>query len=129
MPDYLIQPGYTGPSPSQIQPKNVAIQVTSTGSLSVGRPAASGTDRSTTASTTAKVLMPANPDRIGFILKNDSTIDVWFNIGGTAAATAGSGNFRLPANGGYFESGMVTPSEAVSIIAVSGSPAITAREF
>ena len=62
-------------------------------------------------------------------LKNDTAIDVWFNIGGTAVAQAGGGNLRLPANGGYFESGSTTPAEAVSIIAASGTPAITAREF
>lgn len=128
MPDYIMQPGYGGPGPTQITPKNVLLQVNN-GMIAVARPPFTGTDRSTTTSTTAKQLMPANSDRMGFYLKNDTTIDVWFNIGGTAAATAGAGNMRLPANGGYFESGMVTPADAISIIAASGTPAITAREF
>lgn len=128
MPDYIMQPGYTGPSPTQITPKNVPILVNN-GIMSTGRPASQGTDRSTTASTTAKVILAANDARQGFYLKNDTTIDVWFNIGGTAAATAGGGNMRLPANGGYYETGAFAPTEAISIIAVSGTPAITAREF
>lgn len=128
MPDYIMQPGYTGPSPTQITPKNVPILVTN-GVMSTGRPASQGIDRSTTTSTTAKVILAANDARQGFYLKNDTTIDVWFNIGGTAVATAGGGNMRLPANGGYYETGAFAPTEAVSIIAVSGAPAITAREF
>lgn len=128
MPDYIPYTGYTGPSPTQLTPKTVYAQINN-GVFATGRPASAGTDRSTTAGITAKVLMAANPDRMGFYLKNDTTIDVWFNIGGTAAATAGTGNMRLPANGGYYETGAFAPTEAVSIIAVSGTPAITAREF
>lgn len=130
MPDYVLQPGYTGPNPSpaNLTPKNVPIMV-SGGMLASGRPGSVGTDRSTTAGTTAKAIMAANDARQGFYLKNDTTIDVWFNIGGTAAATPGGGNMRLAANGGYFETGAFAPTEAISIIAVSGTPAITAREF
>lgn len=128
MPDYIPFTGYTGQSVNQLSPKTVYAQVNN-GVFASGRPASVGTDRSTAAGTTAKVLMAANADRIGFYLKNDTTIDVWFNIGGTAAATAGSGNMRLPANGGYYETGAFAPTEAISIIAVSGTAAITAREF
>lgn len=128
MPDYIMQPGYTGPNPSNISRKDVLVQVTN-GMLAVGRPPMAGVDRSITTSTAAQTLMPANTSRMGFYLKNDTAIDVWFNIGGTATIVPGAGNLRLPGNGGYFESGMVTPSEAISIIAASGTPAITAREF
>jgi len=91
---------------------------------------ASGTDRSTAASTTSVPLMVANPSRTAFYIKNDTTIDVWFNVGATAVATAGGGNMKVAANGGYYESapGFVTTA-AINIIAASGTPAITAREF
>lgn len=130
MPDFIIVKGYTGPSlaQAQAQTKDVPIMVNG-GVLGVARPTLTGTDRSITTGTTAAVLMPANTARMGFYLKNDTAIDVWFNVGGTAAATAGAGNIKLPANGGYFESGTFTPGEAISIIAASGTPAITAREY
>lgn len=90
----------------------------------------SGTDRSIATSTTSAPLMAANPTRTAFYIKNDTTIDVWFNIGATAVATAGGGNMKVAANGGYYESapGFVTTA-AINIIAASGAPAITAREF
>lgn len=128
MPDYLILKGYTGPNPAQIQPKDVPVMVTN-GVLGVARPTLTGTDRSIVAGVAATQLMAANTARMGFYLKNDTAIDVWFNIGAAAQAQAGGGNIKLPANGGYFESGTFTPGEAISIIAASGTPAITAREY
>lgn len=128
MPDYIIMTGYTGPNPSQVTPKNVPL-IVNNGIFAVARPTGTGVDRSIVATTAAAVLMPANTARMGFFLKNDTATDVWFNIGGTAVAQAGGGNLRLPANGGYFESGSTTPAEAISIIAASGTAAITSREF
>jgi hypothetical protein len=100
-----------------------ALPVYSSAELS----AAGGTDRSITASTTSQLLMPANTARRRFYVKNDSTIDVWLNPVSPAAASAGAGNIKVPANGGYFE--LENSTSAWYIIAVSGSPAITAREF
>ncbi len=89
-----------------------------------------GTDRSVSASTTSAQLMATNASRSGFYIKNDSAIDVWINLGSAAVASAGNGNMKIAANGGYYESapGFVTTS-AINIIASSGTPAITAREF
>lgn len=86
-----------------------------------------GVDRSITATTTAQQLMAAMTTRGRFYVKNDTAIDVWINIGGTATAAAGTGNIKLAASGGYYE--LAGCTDAISIIAASGTPAITAREF
>lgn len=86
-----------------------------------------GTDRSITATTTSAQLMAANTTRTKFYIKNDSTIDVWINLGATAVATPGGGNMKILANGGYFE--FAGSSSAINIIAASTTAAITAREF
>lgn len=85
----------------------------------------SGTDRSIVATTTSQLLIPFNSSRQSFFVKNDSAIDVWINFGATAVAVAGGGNFKIPANGGYFECDGFNAD--INIIAASGTPAITAR--
>lgn len=92
-------------------------------------PGKTTTNRSLATSTTAAAAMPANTARRGWKVKNDSAIDVWINFTGTATAVAGSGNLKILAGGylasepGYVETG------AMSIIAASGTPAITIYEF
>ena len=101
-----------------------------TGMPSIGATTTSaGVDRSVTTSTTSSQLMAANTARRGLFIVNDTAIDVWINFGATAVAAAGSGNIKIGANGGRYESGAFTPSTAINIIAASGTPAITAREF
>lgn len=101
-----------------------------TGMPSIGATTTSaGVDRSVTTSTTSSQLMAANTARRGLFIANDTAIDVWINFGATAVATAGGGNIKIGANGGRYESGAFTPSTAINIIATSGTPAITAREF
>ena len=87
-----------------------------------------GVDRSVTATTSAATLMPANANRARFYVANDSTIDVYIRPGGAAAtAVAGAGNVKVAANGGFFE--LAGDADAWSIIAASGTPAVSAREF
>lgn len=86
-----------------------------------------GTDRSMTATTTSAQIMAANTGRTKFYIKNDTTIDVWINLGATAVATPGGGNIKIAANGGYFE--FNGSSSAINIIAASTTAAVTAREF
>lgn len=86
-----------------------------------------GVDKSITATTTSQPLMAANPNRIRFFVKNDTAIDIWINLGAVSIATAGGGNLKILANGGYFE--LSGSTSVVNIIAASGTPAITAREF
>ncbi|MEH3109024.1 MAG: hypothetical protein PGN22_02835 [Agrobacterium cavarae] len=92
-------------------------------------PGKTTTNRSLATSTTAAQAMAANTARRGWKVKNDTAIDVWINFTGTATAVAGSGNFKVLAGGylasepGYVETG------AMSIIAASGTPAITIYEF
>lgn len=101
-----------------------------TGMPSIGATTTSaGVDRSVTTSTTSSQLMAANTARRGLFIVNDTAIDVWINFGATAVAAAGAGNIKIGANGGRYESGAFTPSTAINIIAASGTPAITAREF
>lgn len=86
-----------------------------------------GTDRSATVTTTSAQLMPAAAKRKRLFIKNDSATDVWVNFGATAAATPGSGNVKVPANGGYFENEGY--SGVVNAIVAIGTAALTAREF
>lgn len=92
-----------------------------------GNSSSAGTDRSMTATTSSLQLMAAKAARMRFIVKNDSTVDVWINLGGTAAATPGGGNYRILANGGYFE--LQGYSGVVNIVAASGTAAVSAMEF
>lgn len=95
--------------------------------MSVVVGASVGTDRSITATISSAQLMAANTARRKFFVKNDTAIDIWINFGAAAVAVAGAGNLKVAANGGYFEfEGSVL---AINIIAASGTPAITAREF
>lgn len=97
------------------------------GALVTALPTAAGTDRSLTIGTTSLQLMPANTARRRFYVKNDTATDVWINPGAAAVATAGGGNIKVPANGGYFELGFST--SAWQIIAAAAGATITAREF
>lgn len=91
---------------------------------------AAGTDRSRATSTASAQLMAANTSRVGYFIKNDDVIDVWVNFGGTAVAAAGSGNYKIAANGGYLESpAWGVSTSVINIISTSGTPAVSAREF
>lgn len=90
--------------------------------------AGAATDRSITATTASQTLADANADRKGLLVKNDTTIDVWISFTGAAVAAAGAGSYRIAANGGWYETGGVVPTSAVTIIAASGTPAISALE-
>lgn len=77
------------------------------------------------AANTQVTLIPINLSRTGFFIKNDSAVDIWINMVGAAAASAGAGNIKIAANG-YFE--LKGVSNAVSAIATAAA-AITAGEF
>ena len=86
-----------------------------------------GTDRSIVATVASALLMAANPLRTKFFVKNDTAVVVYLNFGAAAVAVAGAGNIAVAANGGYFE--FAGSTGVINIIAASGTPAITAREF
>lgn len=86
-----------------------------------------GTDRSAVVGVASQQLMAASATRSKFFVKNDTAIAVYINMGATAVATPGGGNIMIAANGGYFEFSGYTG--VVNIVAASGTPAITAREF
>lgn len=106
---------------------NENVQVVKLLSDIEGGSGSAGTDRSITATTTSQQLMAANAARKRIYVANDSTIDVWIRPGGAASAAAGGGNVKVAANGGFFE--LAGTTEAWFIIAASGTPAISAREF
>lgn len=87
-----------------------------------------GVNRSATVGTTAIVIMAANAMRQGWKIKNDSAGDLWVNFDGTATATPGGGNIKVPA-GGYLasEPGFVETG-AMSAIGSAAGLAVTVRE-
>jgi hypothetical protein len=85
------------------------------GTLATKQVTGAGTNRSATVGTTSALLMGSNSGRTKFIIKNDSTVVVWVNFGNTAVAAAGSGNYAIAANGGYWEvDGYTGPLAAIS---------------
>lgn len=86
-----------------------------------------GTNRSATVATTAGQLMAANANRIRFFIKNDGANNIWVNLGGTAAAVAGSGNYRIASGGGFLEINGYTG--AISAIAETASVNVSALEL
>jgi len=92
----------------------------------VSEPPLTAISRSGTLSTTSAILLPANPMRSKFFIKNDSAVDIWINIGNTAVASAGAGNIKIAA-GAYFE--LQGTSQIVTGIATSGTAAVTCYEF
>jgi|SRR6187402_1175301 len=101
---------------------NVAVN-----NLRLAKAAASvGTNRSGNVSTTASQLLAANPNRNWLLIKNDQIVAIWINLGGTAAASAGSGNISINAGALFTLQGY---TGAVSAISSAGTLAITAVEF
>lgn len=79
----------------------------------------------TAASTTSQQAFAANSLRTRLLIQNqDAAINIFVNLG--AVAVAGAGNMRI-APGASLE--LTGTSEAVNVIAASGTPAIAAWEF
>lgn len=89
------------------------------------------TNRSIGVTTSAQTAAAANTARRGWKIKNDSDTDVWVNFVATATAAAGSGNFKIVANGGYFasEPNMVERGAMSIIHAGTGTKNVTIYEF
>lgn len=119
----------TGLPPGRAAAASSVPTVLSNEDLSAVLPGKTTANRSLATSTTAVAAMPSNTSRRGWKVKNDSAIDVWINFTGTATSAAGSGNMKVAA-GAYLasEPGYVETA-AMSIIAASGTPAITIYEF
>lgn len=84
------------------------------GGIVVGQPTAATAALSSVAdSTTSAVLLPANPDRKGFAVYNESAANLFIAFAATASATAYT--IKLPA-GGYYEA----PTTAVYLGDVAG---------
>jgi len=85
------------------------------------------TDRSGTASGSSAQVAAANSARKYFIIQNlDSSINIFVNFGATA--TTGAGSFLIEPKGSMvFEGGFMT-TQAINVIAASGTPAYTAKE-
>lgn len=83
-------------------------------------------DRSGTiaAANAAQSLMPANPNRRGLFVQNNSTGDLWLNELGQSAV-AGQPSIRIP-SGAFFET---NSRSSVSILGATLGQAFTAREF
>ncbi|WP_312809486.1 hypothetical protein [Agrobacterium cavarae] len=91
-------------------------------------PAKGMTDRSLGASTTAQPAMPANGNRRGWKIRNDSTVDVWINFKTTATMAAGGGNMKILA-GGYLASEPGFVETGVMSIIASAAANVTIYEF
>jgi hypothetical protein len=82
-------------------------------------------DRSNTASTTSQTFAPANTTRKRLLIQNqDAAINVFVNLG--AAATTGQGSLRV-GPGGFLD--IEGTTQALNIIAASGTPIVTVWEF
>lgn len=112
---------YDAPNDQWVAAGSVAQPTTTAGAGSAG------TDRSASVAITAGSLMPANASRVRLVIRNDGANAVWINLGGTATAVAGSGNFKIAAAGGHFTLDGYTG--AVSAIAETAPVAVSAREL
>lgn len=83
------------------------------------------TDRSITASTTSQQAAAANASRRRLIVQNqDAAINIHINVG--AVATTGAGSIKVLPNQ-YLE--ITGTTQAVNVIAASGTPIVTIWEF
>lgn len=94
----------------------------------LGRNSGALTDKSGSGSTSSVQLAAANSYRKFFYFQNlDATIVQYINFG--AAASAGSGSIKVPAGASVqFTIGEFCPTDAINVIAASGTPAYTAKE-
>lgn len=94
----------------------------------LGRNSGSLSDKSGAGSTTSAQVASANTYRKYFYFQNlDATIAQFINFG--AAATAGSGSIKVAAGASVqFTIGEFCPTDAINVIAASGTPAYTAKE-
>lgn len=78
---------------------------------------------------TAEEVAPANSNRAGFWLQNQSTSDLWLNPDGTATASAAPPNIRLSA-GAYYE---MPPNSAftgaITVFGAKSGQVFAAREW
>lgn len=84
---------------------SLSVTPSTDGLFSTRRPSRAVTNRSGTTNATANTasnIIVANASREGFAIQNNSTVDIWINLTGTAAI--GVNSFVLKAGGGYFES-------------------------
>jgi hypothetical protein len=94
----------------------------------VGRLSGPSTDRSGAASTSSAQVCAANSFRKYLYFQNlDAAIVMYINFGSAASAAAGS--FKVAAGASIvFGSGSFCPTDAVNVIAASGTPAYTCKE-
>lgn len=87
------------------------------------------TDRSgtITAGGTAQVLMPANPNRFGYSVQNNSSGDLW--ISEITTAVANQPSLKIPAGALYECPWYYVPVTAISIIGATTGQAFCAREW
>ena len=76
---------------------------------------------------TAQTLMNARPDRLGFVIQNTSTSDLW--ICETTSASAGGSSFRLAPYDLYTSSLVQNAATTWSVFGVTTSQSFAAREW
>jgi len=90
-----------------------------------GRRCGALTDVSGSSSTTTAQVAAANPARKYFIFHNaDAAIAQWINFG--ADATAGGGSIKVAAGATFIMDEFVS-TDAINVIAASGTPSYTAK--
>lgn len=85
------------------------------------------TDFSQAVGTASLIVVPANHLRKHLIIQNQGAADIFFNWGAPATTTGDS--LRLNANGYYESSGNVLSTQAVHMIAASGSQQVVIKEL
>ena len=122
---YITTPGVSGRAEVVKIGGSIDPTTGATGPMPVSDGAYPKTDRSITASTTSQQAAPENLSRRRILMQNlDAAINVHVNLGDVA--TTGLGSLRL-APGSSVE--FTGTSQAVNVIAVSGTPLVTIWEF
>jgi hypothetical protein len=80
--------------------------------------AAPYTDGSITTTGSSQQLVAANPSRKYLLVGAPQTEDIWINFSGGAASIGGTGCFKVSA-GGFYESNLIVPSNAVNVFCIS----------
>lgn len=111
-----------------IDPSGIAISATNPLATTMAAPSTAAIDRGAIVGTTAVTLMPANANRRGYAIQNQSTTASCY-VSGLATATADYRSLII-GPGGYYDTPITHVGlGAISIICTAASTSVYAREW